>query len=130
MIRPIVRDVLFLGGRSETATKEDISVGQDLRDTLKANADRCVGMAANMIGVTKRVIAFSDNGRYTVMYNPEIVSKSGLNVKSSLTSPGLILPTGFPYGSSMNWPVKTCSSISSWCVPSRQSLRAFSPASP
>lgn len=77
MIRPIVRDVLFLGGRSETATKEDISVGQDLRDTLKANADRCVGMAANMIGVRKRVIIVNMGLMDVVMYNPVIVKKAG-----------------------------------------------------
>ena len=77
MIRPVVRDVLFLGGRSETATKEDISVGQDLRDTLKANADRCVGMAANMIGVRKRVIIVNMGLMEVVMYNPVIVKKAG-----------------------------------------------------
>ncbi len=77
MIRPIVRDVLFLGGRSETATKEDISVGQDLRDTLKANADRCVGMAANMIGVRKRVIIVNMGLMDVVMYNRVIVKKAG-----------------------------------------------------
>ncbi len=77
MIRPIVRDVLFLGGRSETATKEDVGVGQDLRDTLKANADRCVGMAANMIGVRKRVIIVNMGLMDVVMYNPVIVKKAG-----------------------------------------------------
>ncbi|MCR5782963.1 MAG: peptide deformylase [Clostridia bacterium] len=77
MIRPIVRDILFLGGRSETATKDDISVGQDLRDTLKANADRCVGMAANMIGVRKRIIIVNMGLMDIVMYNPVIVKKDG-----------------------------------------------------
>ena len=77
MIRPIVRDILFLGGRSETATKDDMSVGQDLRDTLKANADRCVGMAANMIGVRKRVIIVNMGLMDIVMYNPVIVKKDG-----------------------------------------------------
>ena len=56
MIRPIVRDIFFLGQKSEIATMQDLSVGQDLQDTLKANQDRCVGMAANMIGVKKRII--------------------------------------------------------------------------
>ena len=51
MIKPIVRDIFFLGQKSEIATMQDLSVGQDLQDTLKANQDRCVGMAANMIGV-------------------------------------------------------------------------------
>ena len=55
MIRPIVRDIFFLGQKSEIATMQDLSVGQDLQDTLKANQDRCVGMAANMIGVKKRI---------------------------------------------------------------------------
>ena len=75
MIRPIVRDVLFLGRKSEPATERDGAVGRDLRDTLRANRDRCVGMAANMIGVGKRVIivniAFTD----VVMYNPVLLSK-------------------------------------------------------
>ena len=75
MIRPIVRDVLFLGRKSEPATRMNGAVGRDLRDTLRANRDRCVGMAANMIGVGKRVIivnvAFAD----VVMYNPVLLSK-------------------------------------------------------
>ena len=56
MIKPIVKDVFFLGQKSATAAKQDLSVGQDLMDTLRANPDHCVGMAANMIGVKKRVI--------------------------------------------------------------------------
>ena len=56
MIKPIVRDMFFLGQKSEEAVKEDLSVGQDLQDTLTANRDRCVGMAANMIGIKKRFI--------------------------------------------------------------------------
>jgi peptide deformylase len=56
MIKPIVKDVFFLGQKSEPAAKQDLSVGQDLMDTLRANRDHCVGMAANMIGVKKRVI--------------------------------------------------------------------------
>ena len=78
MVKELVHDPLFLGIKSKDAVKEDILVGRDLLDTLMAHRETCVGMAANMIGVTKRVIAFSDNGRYTVMYNPEIVSKSGM----------------------------------------------------
>lgn len=78
MIRELVHDPLFLGIKSKDAVKEDLPVGRDLLDTLTAHRESCVGMAANMIGVTKRIIAFSDNGRYTVMYNPEIVSKSGM----------------------------------------------------
>ena len=77
MIKELVHDPLFLGIKSKPAVKEDTLVGRDLLDTLRAHSQTCVGMAANMIGVTKRVIVFSDNGKYTVMYNPEIVSKSG-----------------------------------------------------
>ena len=77
MIKELVHDPLFLGIKSKPATKEDILVGRDLLDTLLAHSQTCVGMAANMIGVTKRIIAFGDNGKYAVMYNPEIVSKSG-----------------------------------------------------
>ena len=75
MIKPIVRDVFFLGQKSEEATKQDLSVGQDLQDTLKANQDRCVGMAANMIGVRKRVIIVNIGFFNMVMYNPVIVKK-------------------------------------------------------
>ena len=77
MIKELVHDPLFLGIKSKPAAKEDILVGRDLLDTLKAHSQTCVGMAANMIGITKRIIAINDNGKYTVMYNPEIVSKSG-----------------------------------------------------
>ena len=74
-----MRDVLFLGQKSITATEEDLQVGRDLQDTLAANREACVGMAANMIGVKKRIIAFLDeSGRapvYTVMLNPEIIKK-------------------------------------------------------
>ena len=77
MIKELVHDPLFLGIKSKPAEKEDILVGRDLLDTLTAHSQTCVGMAANMIGITKRIIAINDNGKYTVMYNPEIVSKSG-----------------------------------------------------
>ena len=75
MIRPIVRDIFFLGQKSEIATMQDLSVGQDLQDTLKANQDRCVGMAANMIGVKKRIIIVNIGIINLVMYNPVIVKK-------------------------------------------------------
>ncbi len=75
MIKPVVRDVFFLGQKSEDATKQDLSVGQDLQDTLKANQDRCVGMAANMIGVKKRIIIVNMGFLNMVMYNPVIVKK-------------------------------------------------------
>ena len=74
MIKTIVRDELFLSRPSEAAVESDASVADDLIDTLAANADGCVGMAANMIGVAKRIIAFDNNGTYTVMFNPEIIA--------------------------------------------------------
>ena len=77
MVKPIVRDVIFLAQKSVPATPDDLSVGGDLRDTLAANAERCVGMAANMIGVAKRIIVFDDDGDYVVMFNPEPVKVSG-----------------------------------------------------
>ena len=77
MIRPIERDVYFLGHKSEEATRDDLSIGQDLQDTLRANKDRCVGMAANMIGIKKRIIIVNLGFRNLVMYNPVIKKKSG-----------------------------------------------------
>ena len=77
MIRPIMRDPLFLSQKSETACKKDAQVLVDLMDTLKVNQERCVGMAANMIGELKRVIVFEDHGTLTVMYNPEIIKSAG-----------------------------------------------------
>ena len=77
MIKPINRDVNILRQVSQLASKDDLPVAQDLRDTLTANADRCVGMAANMIGVTKRIIIASLGPLQVVMFNPQIVAKSG-----------------------------------------------------
>lgn len=78
MIRPIMKDVLFLGQKSELATKEDLYVVDDLMDTLEANLDACVGMAANMIGVRKRIIVFCAGNFIVPMINPVIVSKKGI----------------------------------------------------
>ena len=75
MIKPIVKDVFFLGQKSEPATKQDLSVGQDLQDTLAANQDRCVGMAVNMIGVRKRIIIVNIGFMNLVMYNPVLLKK-------------------------------------------------------
>ena len=75
MIKPIVRDIFFLGQESEEANRQDLSVGQDLQDTLKANQERCVGMAANMIGIKKRIIIVNMGLMNVVMYNPVIVKK-------------------------------------------------------
>ncbi len=77
MIRPIVHDPLFLARPSVPATEADLLIANDLIDTLRANLDRCVGMAANMIGVARRVIVFDNDGSYMVMLNPEIVKASG-----------------------------------------------------
>ena len=75
MIKSIVKDVFFLGQISEPATKQDTSVGRDLQDTLAANRERCVGMAANMIGVRKRIIIVNSGFVDLVMYNPVILKK-------------------------------------------------------
>ena len=75
MIKPIVKDVFFLGQKSDLATKQDLSVGQDLQDMLVANQNRCVGMAANMIGVRKRIIIVNIGFMNLVMYNPVILKK-------------------------------------------------------
>ena len=76
MIREICKDGFFLSQKAVLATADDLDVAQDLLDTLTAHKDGCVGMAANMIGVNKRIIAFDNNGDYMVMFNPVIVKKS------------------------------------------------------
>ena len=77
VVREIMRDEAFLSQKAELATLEDLPVAQDLLDTLTAHKDGCVGMAANMIGVCKRIIVFDNEGKYMVMFNPEIIKKSG-----------------------------------------------------
>ncbi|WP_297997874.1 peptide deformylase [uncultured Oscillibacter sp.] len=77
MVREIMRDEAFLSQKAELATLEDLPVAQDLLDTLTAHKDGCVGMAANMIGVCKRIIVFDNDGTYMVMLNPEVIKKSG-----------------------------------------------------
>lgn len=77
MERPITRDPIFLAQKSLPATVEDLSAAQDLLDTLIAHRDGCVGMAANMIGVSRRIIVFDNDGTYMTMFNPEIVKASG-----------------------------------------------------
>ncbi len=76
MVREIMKDVGFLSQKSQLATKEDLSAAGDLLETLEAHKESCVGMAANMIGVHKCMIAFDNNGKYMVMFNPEIIKKS------------------------------------------------------
>lgn len=73
MIREINRDIFILSQKSVTATENDRQTGEDLLETLIANSERCVGMAANMIGALKNIIAINDNNNYLVMYNPEIL---------------------------------------------------------
>ena len=77
MVRPLVHDPILLARKSAPATAEDLEIARDLLDTLTAHRESCVGMAANMIGVTKCVIAFDCEGTYMVMLNPEILSASG-----------------------------------------------------
>lgn len=77
MIQPIMKDPAFLAQKSVPASPEDVQAAHDLLDTLTAHADGCVGMAANMIGVAKRIIAFDNEGTYMVMFNPEIIKRTG-----------------------------------------------------
>lgn len=77
MIRPIMRSEVFLSKPSVEATEADLPVGRDLVDTLRAHRHECVGMAANMIGVPKRIVAFDDGGVLRLMFNPRIVSTAG-----------------------------------------------------
>ena len=77
MICEICKDPIFLAQKSEPANAGDLNVARDLLDTLAAHRDGCVGMAANMIGVSKRIIVFDNEGTYMVMLNPTIVKQSG-----------------------------------------------------
>ena len=77
MVREICREQSFLAQKAEPATPADLPVAADLLETLEHHKDGCVGMAANMIGVNKRIIAFDNDGHYMVMFNPEILRKSG-----------------------------------------------------
>lgn len=77
MEQKIIRDVLFLSQKSTDAAKSDIPVGTDLLDTLRANRSRCAGLAANMIGIKKRIIAVADGPLNLVMFNPKILQKNG-----------------------------------------------------
>ena len=76
MVQEIMKDMIFLAQPSAPATADDLPCAQDLLDTLKAHRETCVGMAANMIGVHRRIIAFDDAGKYTLLFNPEIVRRS------------------------------------------------------
>ncbi|HIV96375.1 MAG TPA: peptide deformylase [Candidatus Agathobaculum stercoravium] len=78
MVREIMKDIAFLSQKAEPATPEDLPVAADLLETLQAHKAGCVGMAANMIGENKRIIAFDNEGEYMIMFNPEIIKRSGL----------------------------------------------------
>ena len=75
MVKQVVRDVFFLSQKSEPATKDDLQIGRDLLDTLSANREACVGMAANMIGVLKNIIIVNMGAVDVVMFNPVLISK-------------------------------------------------------
>ena len=77
MVRELIHDPIFLARKSAEATQEDLETARDLLDTLAAHRDECVGMAANMIGVCKRIIVFDDGGKLSLMMNPEIVKANG-----------------------------------------------------
>lgn len=77
MIKPVNRDIAILSQASKAASIMDLQIAKNLEDTLAANSERCVGMAANMIGELKRIIVFDNNGEYMTMFNPEIVKCSG-----------------------------------------------------
>lgn len=77
MIKELIHDPIWLAQKSQPATKDDLQTAQDLLDTLTAHKDSCVGMAANMIGVNKRIIVFDCDGSYMIMMNPEIINQSG-----------------------------------------------------
>ena len=76
MIKELVHDPIFLGMKSEKATMDELQTAQDLLDTIAAHKETCVGMAANMIGALRRIIVFDDEGKYMIMFNPEIIKSS------------------------------------------------------
>ena len=82
MVQEIMKDLLFLGRKAEAATKEDRAIAEDLLDTRRAHRDYCVGMAANMIGEQKAIIAIVEGNRLTAMLNPEVVKKSPKTYKT------------------------------------------------
>ena len=77
MVRELIHDPIFLARKATPATKEDLPIARDLLDTLAAHRETCVGMAANMIGETRRIIAVNDEGKLLLMLNPEILKASG-----------------------------------------------------
>lgn len=113
MIKKIMHDPMFLAMKSEPATAKDLQTAEDLLDTLAANKETCVGMAANMIGVLKRIIVFDNDGSYTVMFNPEIIKCE----KPYNTSEGCLALIGEPR------PVKRYRSIKVRCQNERFETR-------
>lgn len=108
MEKPIVKDEAFLARKSQPATFMDIAVAQDLLDTLAAHADRCVGLAANMIGVQKCVIAVNIGPTNIAMLNPEIIKRSG----KYMTEEGCLSLEGERAAvryEKLRWPIRTCS---------------------
>ena len=91
MVKQIVRDIFFLGQPSEPATKADIQIGKDLQDTLQANREQCVGMAANMIGVKKNIIVVAAGPFQFAMVNPVITKKTGAFIIKVSTT-GMLVP--------------------------------------
>ena len=77
MVKEVVHDPIFLSFKSEPASRDDLPIAKDLLDTLSVNKEACVGMAANMIGVRKRIIVFDNEGSYMTMFNPEILKMTG-----------------------------------------------------
>lgn len=77
MVKELIHDPILLAAKSEPASKDDLDTARDLLDTLTAHREECVGMAANMIGIRKRIIVFDCDGEYMTMLNPEIIKKSG-----------------------------------------------------
>jgi len=92
MVREIIHDPILLAQKSEPATVADIPIAQDLLDTLAAHKESCVGMAANMIGVCKRIIAFENEGSYMLMLNPKIIKQA----EAYVTEESCLSPLGGP----------------------------------
>ena len=78
MVKEVIHDPILLAAKSEPATAQDLQIARELLDTMIANKDGCVGMAANMIGQRKRIIVFDNEGAYMTMFNPEILKASGI----------------------------------------------------
>lgn len=108
MEKPIVKDEAFLAQKSQPATFMDIAVAQDLLDTLAAHADRCVGLAANMIGVSKCVIAVNIGPTNIAMLNPEIIKRSGkyMTGRAACHLKASVLQCATK---KLPWPIRTCS---------------------